>query len=114
VIYTAVRKILVWDPQSFALGPIGVYTGMLDRLRQGDIQGALTAVTGTSNAKFTDIFNALAPDLATIVDQLGTIKTVLFDMNVMEILVERGGATPQTFIINLLRGEDGIWRIEDM
>ena len=114
VLYSAVRKVLVWDPRTFAMGPIGVYTGMLDRLRQGDVQGALTAITGTSNAKFAGIFNALTPDLASIVDQLGTIRHVMFDMNVMQILIERGGATPQTFIINLLRGEDGIWRIEDM
>lgn len=115
VIYTARRKVYAWEPNAFATRTIGVYTGMLDRLRKGDVDGALAAVTGSSNVRFRNIFNALAADLSSIVDQLGTIKHVTFNDQVMQIHVVRQGTSgPQTFMINLLRGEDGIWRIEDM
>ena len=115
VIYSAKRKVYAWDAKAFATRTIGVYTGMLDRLRRGDVGGALTTITGSSNARFRDIFATLGTDLSTIVDQLGTIKHATFNDQVMQIHVVRLGAGgPQTFMINLLRGEDGIWRIEDM
>ncbi|MEO8739919.1 MAG: Ig-like domain-containing protein [Casimicrobiaceae bacterium] len=115
VIYSANRRVFAWDPNSFAWRTLGVYTGMLDRLRTGDIDAALTAVTSTSVDRYREIFTTLAGDLATIVDQLGTIKNVIVSEELMQIMVVRPGTgTAQSFTINMLRGEDGIWRIEGM
>ena len=115
VIYSATRRVLAWGANGFARRTLGVYTGMLDRLRAGDIEGALTAITGPSYARFRDVFTALGSDLSSIVDQLGTVQRVIFNDNLMHILVVRQGTSgAQTFMISLLRGEDGIWRIEDM
>ena len=115
VIYSAKRRVYAWDPNVFATRTTGVYSGMLDQLRKGNVSGALLAVTGSSNARFRDVFAALGADLSMIVDQMGTIRHVTFNEQVLQIhVVRQGAAGAQTFMINLLRGEDGIWRIEDM
>jgi hypothetical protein len=93
----------------------GVYTGMLDRLRLGDIAGALTAVTDSVYDKYSAVFQALQPDLRSIVDQLGSVEDVTFGMDIAEYSIVRDTANgPQRFYVYLIRGADGIWRIEGM
>ncbi|HEY2818021.1 MAG TPA: Ig-like domain-containing protein [Casimicrobiaceae bacterium] len=93
----------------------GVYSDMIDRLRVGDIAGALTAVTDPVHDKYNAIFQALQPDLRTIVDQLGSVEDVTFGMDIAEYSIVRDTADgPQRFFIYLIRGADGIWRIEGM
>ena len=112
VIYSTTRRVLAWNPDTFAQRTLGVYIGMLERLRQGNVETALTAVIGTSSDRFREIFTVLGADLRAIVEQLGTIRNVSFNEQIMQIFVVRGAY--QTFTINLLLGEDGIWRIADM
>ncbi len=92
-----------------------VYTGMLDRLRVGDIEGALTSVTGTTRQKYEAIFKALEPNLATVVDQLGTVERIVISQDFAELMVvrERNGER-RGYFVYLLRSEDGVWRIEGM
>ncbi len=115
VIYSTTRRVLAWDPNTFAQRTLGVYTGMLERLRQGDVEAALTAVIGTSSDHFREIFTVLGADLRSTIEQLGAIRNVIFNEQIMQIFVVREvSGVNQTFTINLLLGEDGIWRIADM
>jgi len=115
VIYSTTRRVLAWNPNTFAQRTLGVYTGMLERLRQGDVDAALTAVIGTSSDRFRQVFTVLGADLRAIIEQLGTIRNVIFNEQIMQIFVVRAvSGVNQTFTINLLLGEDGIWRIADM
>ena len=96
-------------------GVYGVYTRMFERLRVGNIYGALNAFTGGVHDKYEAIFTSLQPDLATIVDQLGALQYITVTDEIAEIAVVRNGANgPQTFQIYLIRSEDGIWRIDGM
>ena len=65
---------------------------MLDRLRRGDIEGALTAVSSLTYDKYKDIFSTLQPDMQTIVDQLGTIQRVTLGDEIVQLLIARPGA----------------------
>jgi hypothetical protein len=115
VIYSTTRRVMAWNPNTFAQRTLGVYTGMLERLRQGDVEAALTAVIGTSSDHFREIFTVLGSDLRAIVEQLGTIRNVSFNEQIMQIFVVRPvSGVNQTFTVNLMLGEDGIWRIADM
>lgn len=92
-----------------------VYTGMLDHLRAGDIDRALAAITGTSQEKYKAIFTALKPNLATVVDKLGTIERTTISQDFAELMVvrEKNGER-RAYFIYFLRSEDGVWRIESM
>lgn len=93
----------------------GVYTGMLDRLRAGDTEGALSAVSGGLREKYRAIFAALRSGLPTIVNQLGTLQSGAIGGEMAEYaLVRSQNGTSRAFLIYFLRGEDGVWRIDGM
>jgi hypothetical protein len=93
----------------------GIYTTMLLRLKQGNIDAALTSVTGGVYEKYKAVFTALKPSLATTVDQLGEIQDGTISSNMAEYIVVRNTATgPQAFLIYFILSEDGIWRIDGM
>ncbi|HMA30313.1 MAG TPA: Ig-like domain-containing protein [Casimicrobiaceae bacterium] len=93
----------------------GVYTGMLDRLRMGKIAAALNAVTGSVHEKYNAVFAALGSALPAAIDTLGTLEANWFSLDQAEYVVVRDTADgPQAFLIDFLRGKDGIWRIEGM
>jgi hypothetical protein len=115
VLFSTTKRIYVYDAQVLAAQLQLVYTGMLDRLRSGDIAGALTAVTGSRADDFQSLFADLGSDLATVVDQLGVVQQVTFTDSLGEILLTRQSTQgPQSFTIYLLRGRDGVWRIDGM
>ncbi|TAK97110.1 MAG: hypothetical protein EPO07_13880, partial [Verrucomicrobia bacterium] len=93
----------------------GVYTGMLSRLKGGDITGALTAVTASAYDKYRAVFTALQSNLAAAVDGLGTIQDGRIGSDYAEYLVVRNTVDgPRGYLIYLIRGEDGVWRIDGM
>ena len=115
VIHLSKVSVVAFPPAAFESVLRGVYTDMLDRLRAGDISGALTAMTDAVYDKYSAVFQALQPDLRTIVDQLGSVEDVTFGMDMAEYSIVRDTADgPQRFLIYLIRGADGIWRIEGM
>jgi hypothetical protein len=88
---------------------------MLTRLKAGNVPGALTAFTGSVYDKYNEIFTQLQPSLAEIVDQLGEVEELTFNGEVGELtIVQNTPDGPQTFLIYMLRSEDGIWRIDGM
>ena len=115
VIHTSKFTVIAHTPTAFEGVLRGVYTGMLDRLRAGNVSSALTAVTDNVYEKYSSVFQALQSDLRTIVDQLGTLEDVTFGMDIAEYSIVRDTPNgPQRFMIYLIRGDDGIWRIEGM
>jgi hypothetical protein len=84
-------------------------------LRAGNIAGAMTAFTGSSYEKYNAIFGALKDSLPTLVDQLGTVVDASFGADIAEYGVVRNTPEgPRRFMFYLIRGEDGIWRIDGM
>lgn len=115
VIYSARKSIVVRLPQVLQANLRAVYDGMLSRLRAGNIPSALSAFTGSAYEKYNGIFTQLQPSLASIVDQLGEVQEVTFNMDLAEFTIVRNTQDgPVRFLIYLIRSEDGIWRIDGM
>lgn len=113
--HTQSVTLVVQDPSAVDSLLRNIYGGMLTKLKTGDVTGALTAVTGGVHDKYAAVFNALQPNISTIVDQLGTLQEGRFTTELAEYLVVRNTANgSQGFLIYFLLGEDGVWRIDGM
>jgi hypothetical protein len=93
------------------------FNAMLDRLRAGDVDGALRFIAGGASAQYASLFNALkqAGQLTSAVNALGTLRGSTVGPDFGEVILTRD--TPSgtmAFPIWFLRGHDGVWRIEGM
>jgi hypothetical protein len=116
VIYTSTKQVHIVDPVDKYNLVKGVFTGMLGRLSAGNTSGASTALTSGANDKYAPAFDALGSALPTVAGQLGTIQRATFTNGVAEIMLTRSGANGQSaaFFIYMIKGQDGIWRIDGM
>ncbi|MBS0319933.1 MAG: hypothetical protein JSR18_05280 [Proteobacteria bacterium] len=91
----------------------GIYSDMLTHLKARDIDGAMPAITGGSNARYYAIFKSLS--LPSVIDKLGTLVGGTLDNEMAEYALVRDTTNgPQAFLIYFIRSEDGIWRIDSM
>jgi hypothetical protein len=115
VIYTTVKKIRIEDPVVKYNLVKGAYTDMVNRLKAGNNSQALNLFFGHAKATYEDIFTKLGTDLPAIANQLGAIESITFSKGMAEVVMSRAvSGSKQIFMIHLMRGEDGIWRIESM
>lgn len=115
VLYTATKVIYVVSTDDRFNLLKGIYTGMLDSLRAGNMTDAVTALTAEAATEFQPVFTALGTQLSSAIDRLGSIDRITFSSDVAEIVLSRTVGTQQmAFSIYLIRGPDGIWRIESM
>jgi hypothetical protein len=116
VLYTTTKQVHIVDPLDKYNLVKGVFTGMLGRLSAGNTTGASTALTTTAYDKYAPVFDALGSALPTVAGQLGTIQRATFTNGVAEIMLTRPGANGQStaFFIYMIKGQDGIWRIDGM
>ena len=115
VIYTKSNTVVVRSAQQHIAGVKAVYTDVIDRLKAGNKVGALKLFFGNSQEKYDDIFTKLGTDLVVFAGQLGSIATTNALSNAAEITIARDVAgTKQFFTIYLMRGDDGVWRIDSM
>ena len=93
----------------------GVYNDMLDRLRLQAVDGALNHLTPTMQDKFRSVFQALGPDLPTVVDQLGSLAggRIGEDLALYRVVRDENG-TQMAYSVYFVRGNDGVWRIGEM
>ncbi len=115
VIYTTVKKIRIEDPVVKYNLVKGAYTDMVNRLKAGNNSQALNLFFGHAKPVYEDVFTKLGTDLPTMANQLGTVERIIFSSGMAQIVMSRSvSGTKQIFTIHLMRGEDGIWRIESM
>jgi alpha-tubulin suppressor-like RCC1 family protein len=115
VIWSSSKFAVVRDPLDTIAIVRGVYTNLIDQLTANNKAGALTNFFGHAQTKYDEIFTALGSNVAAAAARLGAISTIVVNEDVAEITVIRTvGTTQRTFAVHLLRGDDGVWRIEDM
>jgi hypothetical protein len=116
VLYTTTKQVHVVDPQAKFNVIKGIYTEMLGRLSAGSITSASTALMSSTADKYTAVFSALGASLPSAVSKLGTVQGGTFTNGVAEALVVRTDAGGQStaYTVYLIRGVDGIWRIDGM
>lgn len=92
-----------------------VFDNMLAHLRAGNIEGAVASITGGVQDRYRSAFMALQGDLASIVDQIGVLQGGTIGEGMAEYVLTRNeNGQKRAYFIYFLRGEDGVWRIEDM
>ena len=120
VIYRGMQMIQVGTVTAQDVMLRGVYYAMLARLKVRDINGALSYITAGVHDKYNAVFTAIDAvgpnNLATVVDKLGTIQDGEVGADYAEYVIVRDlpDGSQQAFLIYLIRGEDGIWRIDGM
>jgi sulfur relay (sulfurtransferase) complex TusBCD TusD component (DsrE family) len=114
-IYTATRRVRAIDPNEIGYRLASVYTTMVNSLAVNDTTGALTAFVDGARDRYASVFSALAASLPAVAGQLGTLTHIVVMEDVGELTVTRQvGSDARAFMLYLIRGSDGIWRIETM
>jgi len=116
VLFTTTKQVHIVDPADKYNLVKGVFTEMLGRLSAGSITSASAALTSTAGDKYLPILSSLGSNLVTAVAQLGAIESATFAKGVAQIMLVRTDAGGQKtgFFIYLMKGGDGIWRIDAM
>lgn len=115
-VYNASYVVVVTDGATSDTLLRGVYQTLLERLRTGNISGALNTITGGMRPKYEAVFNALQSNLVTVVEQLGTLQAGAIGDDLAEYVLLRThpDGTARAFLIYFIRSEDGVWRIDGM
>ncbi|MGH6803258.1 MAG: hypothetical protein ACREC3_07810, partial [Methyloceanibacter sp.] len=114
-LYTTTKQIHVADPYDKYNLVKGVYSDMGNRLKAGTPSTALNLFFGHAKATYESIFNKLGSGLPAMADQLGAVDSVSVSTTEAELILIRNVAgAGKAFMIYLIRGQDGIWRIESM
>jgi hypothetical protein len=115
VIWQTRRQLRAYDRAELAGKVLDVYASMVDRLAANDAAGALPFFTGEAQARYGEVFASLGSGLAAIAPQLRRVVDGVVTEDFAELTHAR--STPEgtaLFMIYLVRGRDGIWRIESM
>jgi hypothetical protein len=115
VIYTTVKKIRIEDPIVKYNVLKGVYTDIVGRLSAGNGTSASGLFVEDRRTDYQDFFTQIGSNLASVAGQLGQLRGGSITGSHAELVVVRTTADgPTAFIIHVIRGADGVWRVESM
>lgn len=115
VLHTVSRRAFIWTGPQLAAIVKGVFTDMIERLKAGNSALAANVVAPSVRASYGAVFDALGPDLPAFAQQIGTLDSLTASTRDAEATILRDSSSGrQAFFIYLIRGGDGIWRIEAM
>ena len=115
MIYTTTKQVHIVDPADKYDLVKGAFSGVMNRLKAGTNGLALNLFFGHAKPVYEDIFNKLGTDLPTIANQFGAVESITFSRSAAQLTLSRMvEGNKQIFTIQLMRGADGIWRIESM
>lgn len=110
--YNLTVPIVVYDVHDVDQAVRATYNRMTERMRAGDVEGALQCFTLDAAAQYRPAFQELSDRLPQVADQLGTIVDGQLSNNLAEYLISRDTPTGRRgFLIYLIRGGDGLWRL---
>ena len=85
------------------------------RLKVSDVAGTIRRFTGATKARYTSVFQGIGAALPTVPSRIGAVGTVRVNESLCEIELERVRPTGRVvFPVQILRGGDGLWRIDGM
>lgn len=117
-IFTGVQMIQADSAVTVNAVALGAYYDMLNQLLAGNVQGALNDVTGTVYAKYNAVFTSVVtdPNLKTIIPKqfMNIVDGTIGDGYAEYVLSRNVNGVATGFFIDVLQGEDGVWRIEGM
>jgi hypothetical protein len=113
--FRTTRTVRVFERGELGLKVVDAYQTMVGRLAAENVAGALRAFVGDMQDRYADVFEALAVSPRQVAEQLGQLVDGVVSENSAELTIARD--TPngkELFMVYLIRGGDGIWRIESM
>jgi hypothetical protein len=91
------------------------WTGMLNALGLGQKATALSYLDPIAGARYGPVFDALLPQMSSIVSSFSTPVTARITADFAEFIVNRSiQGVDNAFFIYMLRNRDGVWRIGGM
>ena len=113
VIYAVTKRVKVDAPiERFRL-MTSIYNGVNERLKAGNIDGAVSSFTNTIRETYRAAFTVAGSALGAMVDGFGAIKGMRVNGNFAEMIVVRNTVDGEiVFSIFLLQDSDGTWRID--
>jgi hypothetical protein len=115
VIYTTSRQVHIEDPVVKYNLLKGVYTDVVARLSAGNGTAASGLFIESQRTGYQEFFGQIGSNLASVAGQLGQLRGGTISGNRGELVVVRETSEGLTaFTINVIRGADGIWRVESM
>jgi hypothetical protein len=115
IVYQARRQARVYDRAELAGHVIDTYWSMVDRLAANDTSAALRLFTADAQDRYADVFATLGSGVVAVAPQLRRIVDGVIGEDIAELTHARDTPNgPQVFMIYLVRGRDGLWRIETM
>ena len=114
-LFQARLKLKATAPAELAATIVGLYRTLTDRMAANDTAGALNLFVGDARSRYADVFTALAGTLPSVAAQLGTPIDGVVTGDWAELTLLRQTADgDRAFMIYLIRGGDGLWRVESM
>jgi hypothetical protein len=104
----AIDTIIVTRQQPTAPDFFGLWDGLKDALRVGNVTAALEFIVERSRERYQGIFNALGTQVTEIDQILTDITVIAVRQNDAEFEMMRDG---RSFFIHFTKDDDGIWRI---
>ncbi len=115
ILYRVQRAVHVGRPEELAARLRGIYTGMLDRLRVGQVDAAADAIASTVREPYREAFLQLGPALLPAVDSLGRISAAeLAEDHATLTITRQKPDGVYAYPILFIRDSDGVWRIDGM
>ena len=116
VVYATTRQVHVATRQDKYQIIKGAYSDMVNRLSAGTTSTAMNLFVDSARTVYQSVFdnigNSAVPAAAS---QLGAVQSIAFSNSTAELILTRTvNGSLQTFQVHLIRGGDGIWRIESM
>ena len=88
---------------------------MTSSLAAGDKNTALTYLNGKSRSVYNSVFDALMPEMTSIFAEFSTIVPISIANNTADYAIIRlENGQIQTFIINFIKDDSGVWHIDSM
>ncbi|ROZ76073.1 S-layer family protein [Ramlibacter sp. WS9] len=92
-----------------------VWNGMNNALIAGDKAAALSYMNDQAKEKYEPIFDILMPRMSEIVGSYSAVQKMAVQNDVGEYVVNRTiDGVDNVFLIYLIKGGDGVWRIDSM
>ena len=91
------------------------WSAMNSALIKGDKAKALSYLNFTAQKKYGPVFDALMPDYSNIIVSWSPLLSSRISINIGEFgMVTKDAGKGHLFLINFLKDDDGVWRLDSM
>jgi PKD repeat protein len=113
VVYMMAKVVKVETPQARYQSIVSIYSEFTDRLKAGNIDGALNAFTSTVREKYRTAFSGAGAGLTAMVNGFGVISAASINDRFAELIVVKTTAQGDVASsVIMVRATDGIWRVD--